>query len=67
MCVGFWWQFRLYYYQNKNFLNISKHLERCIVEQPKFGKCGNEDFEDRELVLNYDKNAYLSRFILKAI
>jgi putative methyltransferase (TIGR04325 family) len=37
------------YYQNKNFLKECKHLEWCIIEQPKFVKYGKQDFEDNEL------------------
>lgn len=37
------------YYQNKVFLNTINDLKWCIVEQPHFVKCGQENFENEQL------------------
>ena len=41
------------YYQNREFLNVVKDLQWCIVEQPHFVDCGKENFENEQLKFYY--------------
>ncbi len=41
------------YFQNKGFLGNLKTLKWCIVEQPHFVKCGQENFENDQLKFYY--------------
>lgn len=41
------------YFQNRDFLGNLKSLKWCIVEQPHFVKCGQENFENDQLKFYY--------------